>query len=356
MKSAAAVILLGAALVLLGELRGVSAPKPFAPHQSKGAWLAASGTAPLDGPSALVLIERIKQLGADGIALGPDVLQPHLDAPELEWGRDDDALRFVLRAARTFGLKTFVMPRVESPDFFKPPYPWRGTMTFERPEVRAAWYENYRRMIVHYGRLCAEEGVTTFGIGLEYRKLVTEDPKQWRRVAEAARGVFGGTLVYSANWDDYERIAWWDAVDVVGIGAYFEIIEDGLPDGKYVDTKTLKLPDLSDVMDGWKPIRAKLEAFSASVARPILFTEVGYTRYADTCWYPWRWQAVREERPEQQALAYRALMRTFAGAPWWAGVYVWRFYTRPEDMSDCRYRTTDRSEHVLRDAWSRDHR
>jgi hypothetical protein len=195
MKVAVAIIAAVAVLALLGESRRDDAPA-FAPGTSKGAWLAATGTAPLDGPSALVLLERLKALGADSIALGPDVLQPRLDAPELEWGRDDDALRFVLRAAREYGFKTFVMPRVESPDFFKPPYPWRGTMTFERPDVRAAWYDAYRRMIRHYGRLCAEEGVATFGIGLEYRKPRRRRPEgmaQDRR--GGARGLPGDAHV-----------------------------------------------------------------------------------------------------------------------------------------------------------------
>jgi len=328
-------------------------PPGFLPTQAKGAWLAASGGTPLEGAAAITALLRLKSLGVDTVALGPDVMQPRLDAPELTWGTHDESLRFVLRAARELGLKTFVMPRVESPDFFKPPFPWRGKMTFTDPKVREAWYANYRSMIAHYGQLCREESVSVLGIGLEYRQLVKADPKEWRGVAKTAREAFGGTITYSANWDDYDQVLWWDAVDVIGIGAYFEVLEDGLPDQTYVDTATLVSPTLRQIEKGWQPIKEKLKALSASVGRPIWFTEVGFTTYADTNYYPWRWQAERKEDPAQQALAYRALIRTFVSEPWWHGASFWRFYTRDDEMPSCRYRLTPESLFVLRDAWSR---
>ncbi len=328
-------------------------PPAFSPNQAKGAWLAASGGTPLDGAAAVTALIRLKELGANTVALGPDVIQPRLDAPELEWGSHDASLRFVLRAARELGLRTFVMPRVESPDFFKPPFPWRGKMSFKDSKVRDAWYVNYRSMITHYGQLCREESASILGIGLEYRELAKADPKEWRAVARAAREAFGGPITYSANWDDYDQVLWWDAVDVIGIGAYFEVLEDGLPDQTFVNTATLTPPTLRQVEKGWEPIRAKLRATSAAAGRPIWFTEVGFTTYADTNYYPWRWQAERKEDASQQALAYRALIRTFVSEPWWNGACFWRFYTRDAEMPDCRYRLTQESIWVLHDAWSR---
>ena len=57
------------------------------------------------------------------------------------------------------------------------------------------------------------------------RTLHFED--DWRLIIATVRRYFEGTLTYAANWTDYEKVPFWDALDVIGIQAYFPLLEDG---------------------------------------------------------------------------------------------------------------------------------
>jgi hypothetical protein len=202
------------------------------------------------------------------------------------------------------------------------------------------FHDDFTKLVRHYGKLAREENAAIFGIGLEYRAAVREHADAWRAIAKAAKESFGGPITYSANWDDYDQVAWWDAVDLIGIGAYFELLSDGLPNDATHEMRAkapLPSPTLSAIVDGWKPIKAALKAFSERFGKPVFFTEVGYTTYVDTAYHPWMWQSKRAIDPAQQALCYRALFQTFAGEPWWKGACVWRFYTDPAATPDCHY-------------------
>ncbi|KIZ47032.1 MULTISPECIES: glycoside hydrolase/phage tail family protein [Rhodopseudomonas] len=113
----------------------------------------------------------------------------------------------------------------------QPPYPWRGRITCDpapgqggSPQGTAtaaaqvanffnggAW--NYRRMILHYARLCASAGgVDAFLIGSELKALtrVRSGPGTYPAVdalvalAAEVKAIVGGTLVtYGADWTEY---------------------------------------------------------------------------------------------------------------------------------------------------------
>ncbi|HYC78689.1 MAG TPA: hypothetical protein VEI02_13770 [Planctomycetota bacterium] len=324
-------------------------PAPLRPEQARGVWLAETGGAPIDGPAGAAALRKIRDLGANAVAFGPEVHMPHHRRPELAFGERDASLRDAIRLARAAGLDVLLLPRIESPEFFRDdvdPKPWRGDVEMTSPQDGAAFYENYGRMLAHYGALAREEGCRWFCIGLEYRRLVKAHPSEWRRLAAVARRAFRGPITYSANWDDYRDISWWDAVDLVGIGAYFE-----LAPAPPADDARLAVGDL---VRGWRPIRRELEAFAAATGRPVLFTEVGYPAFADAGYRPWEWQ-----RPDKrldaraQADAWRALFRTFSDEPWWAGVFAWRFYTDPTSLPAWDYAFEGKeAEHVLRSAFA----
>lgn len=342
---------------------GRTAPMPRV--EIHGAWITPVGTAPLNSALADATLRHLVDLGVTTIAIGPEVNLPIVDQPVLEYGGSDDALRAFLRRARALGLGVFVMPRIESPAFFAPGdvKPWRGTLKMNSAADWAAFHDAYEKMIVHYAKLAREElidGATPadaarsiFGIGLEYRVAVKGFPDRWRSIARAARAAFGGSITYSANWDDYDQITWWDAVDVIGIGAYFEILRDGRAD---TDTTGTRPPgSAAELMRGWLPVRDALAAFSARFDRPILFTEAGYTTFADTGWLPWKWQNdQRPLDPSQQAACYRAMLQTFTDLIWWRGVCFWKFVTDPGAVPPWDYSPQGReAEKVLRASWGR---
>jgi hypothetical protein len=325
--------------------------------QIRGAWLAASGTAALDSPAGLDALRKLRDAGVDTVAVFPEVTMPDITRPGFTYGEHDGPLRAFMRAAKSVGLGVFVLPRIESPVFFVPPHPWRADIKMADPADWPRFHEDFLALVRHYGVLAREEGASIFGIGLEYRAAVRENADAWRKIAHAAKEAFGGPITYSANWDDYDQVTWWDAVDIIGIGAYFELVDDGLPDDVSHAARanqSLPPPTLSRILDGWRPIAADLETFSRRYDRPIFFTEVGYTTFADTAYHPWMWQSTRAVDPSQQALCYRALFMTFAGKPWWSGACLWRFYTDPSAVEGWNYSPQGHeAERVMRAAYTR---
>ena len=50
---------------------------------------------------------------------------------------------------------------------------------------------------------------------------------QWRAVIAAVRAEFDGTLTYAGDWTDAIYVPWWDALDLIGVDAYYQLAEDG---------------------------------------------------------------------------------------------------------------------------------
>src|SRR5205823_5602587 len=62
--------------------------------------------------------------------------------------------------------------------------------------------------------------------------------------------------------------------------------------------------------------------FARRWGKPVTFGEVGYTATTYPANQPW-WNAPNPPDPQLQYLAYRALLDTFVGQPWWGGVLWW---------------------------------
>jgi len=68
----------------------------------------------------------------------------------------------------------------------------------------------------------------------------------------------------------------------------------------------------------------------------VMFTEIGYTTRADPAVRPWEWpDAMKGVHPDEraQAAAYRALIAPLLDEPDFAGFFVWRVYSDPDDVS-----------------------
>lgn len=80
--------------------------------------------------------------------------------------------------------------------------------------------------------------------------------------------MFTGELTDAANWslgDEGESMEkkWWDAVDIIGIDAYYSTLQDGSE-------------GWDQVLDNWKPIYKKLDGLRQKWKMNLMFTEVGY--------------------------------------------------------------------------------
>jgi hypothetical protein len=146
-------------------------------------------------------------------------------------------------------------------------------------------------------------------VGRETDKAAIQREADWRRLIARVRERFKGPLTYSANFDGYDRIRFWDALDVIGISAYFPLAGQDRPDD-------------AELRAGWERVMGPLEAFSRRLNRRVVFTEIGYPAFGSAARRPWE----EGEGPADvwlQSRLYEAALREVARRPFLVGSFFW---------------------------------
>lgn len=288
-------------------------------------------------PAADRYLRDIRATGARWVTFTPTWYQKRRgDAVIRRTGEtaSDASLRAIVRRAHAHGLKVMIKPHVDLPG--------DGDRAEIRPRDREAWFTSYRRFITHYADLAAATGAEQFAVGTELAG-VSADRAAWTGVIASVRDHYDGTLTYAANYDEYRRIGFWRELDLIGIDAYWPLS----------DRPTRSVDRLRE---SWRPIGDRLAAYSREQGRRILFTEAGYVSQRGTTTAPYDWTVSTRPDTAEQAAAYRALLDTFTGRRWWAGVSWWMWDDWPdsgETPSKLSYSPHGKpAERVLRERWA----
>lgn len=258
-------------------------------------------------------LERLRGVGYDAIGLIPFGGQPGFDGTEIRRfdgpGGESD-LAMTLGAARTkrLGMRVMLKPHL---------WPMRsgsGDATRIEPSDWNAWFASYERFIIHYALLARAIGAEWFSIGTELTR--TESRPEWRSIIAKVRAVYHGSITYAANFDAFERTPFWDALDAVGVDAYFPLATH--PDA---DDRALR--------EGAKAAVARIERVSARVRKPAILTEIGYPSIATAWIEPWNERRSREVDHAAQARAFDAMLRAVTRSRAIAGFFVWKYETDP---------------------------
>jgi hypothetical protein len=70
-------------------------------------------------------------------------------------------------------------------------------------------------------------------------------------------------LTYAANWDDFDKVPFWNELDYIGIDAYFPL-------------SNATTPSVLELNDAWQQHIKKIEKLQTKTNKKILFTEFGY--------------------------------------------------------------------------------
>jgi hypothetical protein len=124
--------------------------------------------------------------------------------------------------------------------------------------------------------------------------------------------------MYEANWDEFDKIPWWNEVDVIGISAYYPLCA--------APTRSV-----STLVNGWAGIKPAITAVQRRFRRPVVFSEIGYRSLLATCRQPWDVVEQGLPDPRAQAAAYEAALRVWWNVPWWKGVHWWSVRPRFDD-------------------------
>jgi len=256
-------------------------------------------------PQAVRYLDEIAATGATWVQFNPTWYQHGTRSAVIAASADtpsDAALEHIVSAAHRAGLKVLLKPLLD----LAGDGGYRGTI---RPAEPVAWFASYTAFIAHYADLAARLNVAQLAVGTELDG-VSGHRAGWLRVIETVRGRYRGPLLYAANFDEYRQVAFWDAVDLVGIDAYWK-----LSDRPTTDVEALRR--------AWEPIARDQAALASRTGRRVLFTEAGYTSRRGSTTAPWDWAAGAAPDQAEQAAAYQALLAGLSDRPWWAGVFWW---------------------------------
>jgi hypothetical protein len=183
------------------------------------------------------------------------------------------------------------------------------------------WFAGYRDFIYGWAEWAENHGVGALSVGTEFRDTVDAETS-WKQVISGIRARYSGPLVYAANWDSYRNVGWWNALDFIGIDAYFPL------------TSQLD-PTAGELLSAWNSRADQIEAWLASLPpgerKPVLFTEIGYRSLdgANKAPYAWSEYTTMNVDLQEQADCYRAAFEATWDRPWMAGYDWWNWETNP---------------------------
>lgn len=261
------------------------------------------------------VIDELADTGANSVLIVPIGLQENASSASIfiDVRKSPPPARIsqIIRHARDKGLKVMLMPIIllDNPRVGE----WRGKI---RPDNPDGWWTSYADYILHYARLGEQAGADVLIIGSEL-VLMENQTDRWRSLIAQVRKVFTGRLSYSANWDHFRSVGFWDDLDMIGMTTYHDLSGS--------DETTFKT-----IMEAWKPIKQGILTWQATVQRPILFTEVGWPNQATCAKYPWDYtRSPNKPDPKLQAECFRAFFETWNAQTAVAGTIIWEWKYDP---------------------------
>ncbi len=254
------------------------------------------------------------------------------------------ALRSAVRKARKLGLRVTIRPQV---DVGKTQGREQPRDLIDKGEgERARWFDSYKHMLSQYARLARDTRADGLVIGSGLSGMTSDeaDRNAWRAIAREVRsgalmgggGGFRGEVLYAAQWDAVvedaldpaTHLAFWDAVDVIGIDAFFPLV------GR-VDK-----PSEEQLRVGWAfqaagglpytPLEI-VRRLHAEYGKPVRFTALGYASRTGSPTFPEKGDTeLRDSGGKRSQGVQRAAVRAafdvwgevakdgwFEGISWW---------------------------------------
>ena len=210
------------------------------------------------------------------------------------------------------------------------------------PKDPAAWFASYSAMMMGYARLATESRVEMFSVGTELASTMGFEA-EWRTLIASIRTVYSGPLTYAANYDSVESVRFWDALDHIGVDAYYELVKQ-------------PTTDVAKLVAAWGPHVASLKAMSERLNKPVLVSEVGYVSQRGSTTEPWNWTFDGVRADDEQRAGYQSVFDSFGGQAWCSGIQWWMWDDVSDAGDDQRIDYTPNGKpaaDVLRAAWGR---
>ncbi len=282
------------------------------------------------GSDAMVTaLHEVKALGANWVQIHPYGRIERTG--EISLGRGFEGaetppwLSRPIREAQALGLKIAVVPHLAG---WRAGWSWRGDIHFETDAEWARFFTSYQAWITTLAQMCRD--ADGFSVGSELDRTIPGHETEWREIIRAVRAETTAPLTYGANWPAYREVSFWDALDAIGVSAYFPLVEhDAAPAAEELDA-------------AWRRWHAELAGFSRAQNRPIVFLELGYDAASTAARQPWV-SGPRDASPIERAIqalcldrALLALNLAQSSTPELAGAFLWKWFPGEARREDYR--------------------
>jgi len=248
--------------------------------------------------------EALRELGARDFAYVPFGVLRDPNRPELLFRPPEERDGELVRAAHASGLRVLLKPHLWIDRS------WHGEVRMTNDADWRAFFEGYADFLAAWARFATAHGVEALCIGTELDGTLGRE-REWRAGIAELRALYPGRLLYAAHWRHVEDVPFQDALDAIGVTAYYPLAADE-------DT-------LDSIVAAWEPIRAELRGLARRHDRPVVFAELGYRPVRGALAEPWEHAARGTFDPLVQARALEAALEVFEGEPWFGGMYLWEW-------------------------------
>jgi len=255
--------------------------------------------------------------------LYPNVPIVEYNVPKNWWGDRPEGICKLAAYAKANNQKVLLKPHC-----WVDKQGWPGDFDLE-PKNWRLWEKNYLQYMLKLARLADSVDIEMLSIGAEFKIATKKRPQFWISLIDTVRKVYKGKLTYAANWDEYDKISFWNKLDYIGIDAYFPLIEEETPNKAKMEQK-------------WKSITKDLEVFSKKYKRKVIFTEYGYRSINNCAWKQWEVESAPVDKNINilaQQNGYEALFNVVWEKDWFAGGFLWKWY--PNDYESGGVKNSD---------------
>jgi hypothetical protein len=170
------------------------------------------------------------------------------------------------------------------------------------PRAAEAWLERYAQLVRELASFATSIQATELVVGSELTCLFPY-AASWRALIASVRREFGGHLTLSPTALDFATVRFWDALDSVGVSAYFPL------------APARGVRSVGALTAAWWAHRAHLEAFAALRRKPLTFVELGYPSTEVAALKPWDYRfRERTLDLELQERCFRAFANVWSDA------------------------------------------
>lgn len=289
----------------------------------------------------------VADLNANYASVMPFGFIKNLSDPNLQYNSDRQwfgetkaGVKQYIEAFQSEGIKIMIKPQI---------WVWQGEFTgliqMTSEEDWKLLEENYTKFILDFAEVAQDTNAELLCIGTELELFIQNRPDYWKQLIADIRKVYKGKLTYAANWDEYPKTTFWDAVDYIGIDGYFPVSD-------------LKTPTVEATKLGLQRWKTEMKTLSERYKKQIVFTEYGYRSVDYAGKEPWKFDEDMDVvNLEAQTNTTQAFLDELWQEDYIAGGFIWKWFHNHQSSGgdkDSQFTPQNKSvEDVIRQAYLR---